>query len=393
MENALWINERALTSVEKISRDATNDGIMSDFNYPRDRIITEVVESGLRSRDGRGDSVGYYMEALSEYQGEKSITTSIMNSKLDEMLALQNPYSLILGMYLSAKSMNAKEVTLFVSNEKQFIAHMLNIRIKQLEKMGYFRSYEVTFSVHIIPQEHIHYAEDISLLTNFRENLSQARCPFYGVEELWNNRRHFAINVETFLNISLVIRNGSEWFRSSGKKDHYGSKIFYVHYEEDGYLIEVHMGSTLQEMMKKASEKMNLPDQYVLHIGGEMGCYISKAQLDLKIDFASFREAGLLLGASAVEIITEEQADKKLSIAIQKSHEKSCGRCSVCREGTKRLSELVLKQQEEKQFYHGEKINYLSNAIGNSALCGYGKVAMNMLLAASKKSIVSAYRS
>jgi len=390
MENALWLNERELTSVEKISLDATNDGIMSDFNYPGNNIISEVVEAGLRSRDGRGDPVGRYMQALSEYEGEKSITTGIVNSRLDEMLALQNPYSLILGMYLSAKATFAKEVILFVSKENQFIAQMLNIRIRQLEKMGYFKSYSVDFSVDIVPREHIIYSQDLSLLTNYRENLSQARSPYNGAAELWDNKKHFISNVETFLNISLVIRNGSEWFRSSGIKHNYGSKIFYVNNEDEECLIEVDMGSTLREMMKKASEKIYLPDQYVLHIGGELGCYIPQTQLDLEIDYESFRDAGLLLGAGAVEILPDEENAKEiLEKAIQTSHEKSCGRCSVCREGTKRLGELVLKQSNERQTQNLEKIYYLGNSIRNSALCGYGKIAINMIMTAAKKNSFS----
>ncbi|SDY67668.1 NADH-ubiquinone oxidoreductase-F iron-sulfur binding region domain-containing protein [Tindallia californiensis] len=384
MENALWLNERELTSVEKISRDASNDGVMSDYNFPGYEIISEIMEAGLKSRDGRGESVGHYMKTLSMYEGAKSITTSIVHSKMDEMLALQNPYSLILGMYLSAKATLAEEITLFVSKENQFIAQMLNMRIRQLEKMGYFKSYQVCFSVHVLSHDQIHYTQDISLLTNYRENLSQARSPYRDTEDIWETKKHFISNVETFLNISLVIRNGSQWYRSSGKEGNAGSKIFYVEHKGEGFLMEVDMGSTLREMMEKVSEKMDLPHRYALQIGGDLGGFISHKELDLVIDDASFQKAGLLLGSGVAEVISEEsEAKKTLRSALRNNHKNSCGRCSVCREGIKRLGDLLETENQNENPQNREKISYLGNSIRHSALCGYGKTAINLIVTAA----------
>ncbi|RQD69630.1 MAG: hypothetical protein D5S00_06420 [Tindallia sp. MSAO_Bac2] len=384
MDNALWLNERELACVEKISKDASNEGIMLDFSCPGNAVIPELLNAELKNRDGRGHFVGDYMQTLTYHPGKKSVTTSIMTSKLDETLALQNPYSLILGMFLSAKAISANEIILFVGEDNQFIAQMLNIRIKQLEKMGYFKSYMVDFCVIPIKEEDIKYSQDLSLLSNYKESLSQARSPYQGVEEMWENSKHFILNVETFLNISLIIRNGSGWYKRSGKESNYGSKIFYVRYKEDGCLIEVDMGSTLSEMMVKIEEKINIPQKYVLQIGGNLGCYIKQSQLELEIDFNSFIDAGLLLGAGTVEVFeSEKKARKKMESSVLKSHENSCGKCSVCREGTKRLGELVVNNSSSDGLHCFEKINYLGEAIRNSSLCGYGKMAINMIVSAA----------
>ncbi|WP_350343310.1 NADH-ubiquinone oxidoreductase-F iron-sulfur binding region domain-containing protein [Proteinivorax tanatarense] len=379
MERVLSLNEQDLEKydVEKLAFDS-----MAVVESKGEEVIKEIKEAELLSRDGRKIFIGNYMEEVAKYTGSKEVVLHIGNSKLDNGLASSNTYHLVQGLVLSAKAVKASKVSIFINESHQLISRMLKLTIKQMGKMGYFKAKELKIDIIDVDEKNIFFNNDIALLTNYKENLSHGRYPFLEAKNTWQQSKLFIANVETLINISLIVENGSSWFKTMGEADNYGCKVFYVNNGQEGCLVTMELGSNFEELIKKASERINIPNLYAINVGGSLGGVLTEEQLKTtKIDYATSKKEGFLLGASPVEVIEDKKRLTELIVnSVQHNSQQSCGKCSTCREGLKRMGDLV------PAVFEGERdkvklVELFAKAIKDSSLCGFGNKAINPIMA------------
>jgi NADH:ubiquinone oxidoreductase subunit F (NADH-binding) len=202
-------------------------------------------------------------------------------------------------------------------------------------------------------------------------------------------------NVETLSNIPHIISRGPEWFSKIGTADSKGTKIFSVSGRAlNRGLIEIPMGTNLQYLIEEIIGGTPVDKNLkAVHIGGPYGCVIPKAKLNIPISYEAFKEEGLVLGAGGILVLDDKTCIVDLvRYFIDFMKQQSCGKCIPCREGTKRISELLNeitrkpvdedKHDTLEKFRGLMQLEKLSGVMRDTSLCGLGQLASNPLKSA-----------
>ncbi len=364
-----------------------------------DEIIDEVTKSGLRGRGGGGFSAGKKWRTCRNV--ESDVRYVICNGDegdpgafMDRSIMEGDPHAVLEGMMIAAYAVGAKQGYIYVRDEYPLaVTHLLKA-IRDCEEIGLLGDNILgagfSFSIHIARGAGAFVCgESSALMKSVAGEVGEPRAKYVrSVVKGLYDQPTVLNNVETYVNVPLIINNGADWFRKIGTKKSSGTKVFsLVGKVRNTGLIEVAMGTTLREIIYDIGGGIidGRPFKAV-QTGGPSGGCIPESNLDLPVDFDSLTEAGSMMGSGGMIVMD----DKTCMVDVAKYFlsflvSESCGKCVPCREGLYQLHALTVKISEGRgEEADLEKMQQLSEMIIIGSLCGLGKSGPNPLLSTMK---------
>ncbi len=370
--------------------------------------VETVLKSGLRGRGGGGFPTGKKWQFA---RAEKSdLKYLICNADegdpgafMDRAVIEGDPYRLLEGMALAAYAIGAREAYIYIRAEYPLAVERLERSIARAEKQGLLgeRILGSDFSLHV----HIKMGagafvcgEETALINSIegKRGMPRPRPPFPAVKGLFG-RPTVINNVETLANIPVIFANGAEWFAQVGTAASKGTKVFALSGKVvNTGLVEVVMGTTIREIVFAIGGGIEHGAAFkAVQIGGPSGGCIPDANLDTKIDYEELKKVGAMMGSGGLVVMDEHtcmvDVAKFFMDFIQRE---SCGKCIPCREGTRRMLEILnaitrsrkneTGEQALQRFQGVMQLTELAEVIRSTSLCGLGQTAPNPVLSTLK---------
>jgi len=367
------------------------------FEMRPEQIIDEVKASGLRGRGGAGFSTGKKWEDCRNAPG--SMKYIICNcdegdpgAYMDRSLMEGNPHSVLEGMIIGAYAIGGNHGYIYVRHEYPLACQNAEIAVQQARKAGLLGKDILgsgfDFDVEISKGGGAFVCgESTALIASIEGRVGEPRSKqIHTVRQgLWGKPTNLN-NVETWANVPLIIEKGSQWFSSIGTEKSKGTKIFsLVGKVKNTGLVEVPMGMTLKKIIFDiGGGQQNGKKIKAVQTGGPSGGCIPASLFHLPVDFDSLTQAGSMMGSGGMIVMDEGTC--MVDVAKYFVHflqEESCGKCLPCREGLKRMGQILDNITEGKG--NGESLAILedlSEVVGDTSLCGLGKTAPNPVLSA-----------
>jgi len=367
------------------------------FQMKPTEIIEEIKTSGLRGRGGAGYPTGKKWENCRKAPGEtKYIICNCDEGDpgafMDRALMEGNPHSVLEGMGIGAYAIGANNGFIYVRHEYPLAHKNAEIAIQQARKAGLLGKDILgsgfNFDVEIAKGGGAFVCgESTALIASIEGRVGEPRSKqIHTVEQgLWGKPTNLN-NVETWANVPLIINRGSQWFSSIGTEKSKGTKIFsLVGKVKNTGLVEVPMGITLKEIIFDIGGGQQDGKRIkAVQTGGPSGGCIPASLFDLTVDFESLTQVGSMMGSGGMIVMDEGTC--MVDVAKYFVHflqEESCGKCLPCREGLKRMGEILDSITEGK----GDKesltlLEELAEVVADTSLCGLGKTAPNPVLSA-----------
>lgn len=369
------------------------------FDMTPDRILDEVKRSGLRGRGGAGFPTGLKWESTRNAHGD--IKYVIANGDegdpgafANRSLLEGNPHSVLEGMTIGAFAIGAHEGYVYVRNEYPLAEENVRLAIGQAERKGLLGDSILgsgfAFKVTINRGGGAFVCgESTALMASLEGRAGEPRVKYIHTSEkgLWD-RPSDLNNVETWANVPLIINKGADWFRSIGTEGSKGTKVFsLVGKVNNTGLVEVPMGMTLREIIFTLGGGIRDGREFkAVQTGGPSGGCLPAEFLDKPVDFDELTKAGSMMGSGGMIVMD----DRTCMVDIAKYfftflEEESCGKCVPCREGVKRirqiLSDITQGKGQEEDIVLMER---LSAHLADASLCALGQTAPNPVLTTLK---------
>lgn len=364
-----------------------------------DSVIDEIKKSGLRGRGGGGFPTGIKWEMTKK---SKSDTKFIIcnadegdpGAFMDRSILEGDPNSVLEAMAIAGYCIGANKGYIYIRAEYPLAISRLRIAIKQAYDLGLLGDniFGTNFSFHI----DLKYGagaficgEETALINSIEGGRGEptVKPPFPSQIGLWKKPTNIN-NVETLANISPIILKGSEWFSSIGTEKSKGTKVFALAGKINNVgLVEVPMGITLREIIFDLGGGIRGGKKFkAVQTGGPSGGCIPADHLDIPIDYESLTEIGSMMGSGGMIVMDEDDCMVNISkFYLQFSVDESCGRCTACRIGNKRLLEILEDITKGKgTMEHLEGLKDLSYVIKDSSLCGLGQTSPNPIISTMK---------
>ena len=362
------------------------------FEMTDEEICREILDSGLRGRGGAGFPAGKKWDSVRRQpKGKKYVVCNgdegDPGAFMDRSVMEGNPHSVIEGMMIAALAAGSDEGYIYVRAEYPLAVERLRIAIARDEELGLLgdniMGTDFSFHLHINRGAGAFVCGEGSALTASIEGnrgMPRVKPPRTIEHGLWAEPTVLN-NVETFANVPLIIKNGVEWYHSIGTEKSPGTKAFALtgNVVNTG-LIEVPMGTTVREVIFDIGG--GIPDGKkfkAVQIGGPSGgCGCASSEhLDLPLDFDSLKKIGAMIGSGGLVVMDEDTCMVETArFFMSFTQNESCGKCVPCREGTKRMLEILDRiVGNEGTMEDLELLENLSNTITETALCGLGQSA------------------
>lgn len=362
-------------------------------------VSEEIKKSGLRGRGGGGFPTGMKWQFAKASVSDKKYV--ICNADegdpgafMDRSVLEGDPHKILEGMAVCGYAIGADEGYIYVRAEYPLAIKRLRIAIEQAEAMGLlgeniFGS-GFSFKLHIKEGAGAFVCgEETALMASIegKRGMPRPRPPFPAVAGLWGKPTNIN-NVETFGNVAAIITNGADWYAGFGTEKSKGTKVFALTGKINNTgLAEVPMGITMREIIYDIGGGINGGKKFkAVQIGGPSGGCLPESMLDLSIDYDSLTAAGAMMGSGGLVVMDEDTCMVDVAkFFLNFTQSESCGKCTPCREGTKRMLE-VLTRITEGQGREGdiELLEELARNIKETALCGLGQTAPNPVLSTLK---------
>lgn len=362
-------------------------------------VIEEVKKSGLRGRGGGGFPTGMKWQFAKASVSDKKYV--ICNADegdpgafMDRSVLEGDPHKILEGMAICGYAIGADEGYIYVRAEYPLAIKRLRIAIEQAEAMGLlgdniFGS-GFSFKLHIKEGAGAFVCgEETALMASIegKRGMPRPRPPFPAVAGLWGKPTNIN-NVETFGNVTSIITNGADWYAGFGTEKSKGTKVFALTGKINNTgLAEVPMGITMREIIYDIGGGITGGKKFkAVQIGGPSGGCLPESMLDLSIDYDSLTAAGAMMGSGGLVVMDEDTCMVDVAkFFLNFTQSESCGKCTPCREGTKRMLE-ILTRITEGQGREGdiELLEELARNIKETALCGLGQTAPNPVLSTLK---------
>ena len=362
-------------------------------------VLEEIKKSGLRGRGGGGFPTGMKWQFAKASVSDKKYV--ICNADegdpgafMDRSVLEGDPHKILEGMAVCGYAIGADEGYIYVRAEYPLAIKRLRIAIEQAEAMGLlgeniFGS-GFSFKLHIKEGAGAFVCgEETALMASIegKRGMPRPRPPFPAVAGLWGKPTNIN-NVETFGNVAAIITNGADWYAGFGTEKSKGTKVFALTGKINNTgLAEVPMGITMREIIYDIGGGINGGKKFkAVQIGGPSGGCLPESMLDLSIDYDSLTAAGAMMGSGGLVVMDEDTCMVDVAkFFLNFTQSESCGKCTPCREGTKRMLE-VLTRITEGQGREGdiELLEELARNIKETALCGLGQTAPNPVLSTLK---------
>ena len=365
----------------------------------KEEVIEEITKSGLRGRGGAGFSTGKKWSFVKEANGvEKYVVCNADEGDpgafMDRSILEGNPHSVIEAMIIAAYAVGASKGYIYVRAEYPIAVHRLDVAIKQARKNGMLGKNilgtEMEFDLEIrLGAGAFVCGEETALLESIEGKRGQPRVkpPFPATYGLFG-KPTLINNVETFANIPIIILRGSEWYSGIGTKNSKGTKVFALggNIHNVG-LVEVPMGITLREIIYDIGG--GIPDEKkfkAAQTGGPSGGCITSKDLDTPIDYESLAQIGSMMGSGGLIVMDDSKCMVNLAkFYLEFTVDESCGKCTPCRIGTKKMLEILKKITEGRANLDDlDKLEKLALTVKETAVCGLGQTAPNPVLSTLK---------
>ena len=365
------------------------------LNSKREDIISEIKASGLRGRGGAGFPTGKKWEAaFTQPEGIKYVICNAdegdPGAYMDRSVLEKDPHSVLEGMAICAYAIGAQRGFIYVRAEYPKAVESLKIAIKKANENNLLGDNilgtDFSFQIELrLGAGAFVCGEGTALMESIEGKRGMPRNKEYRTTErgLWG-KPTVINNVETFANVAQILERGADWFKSIGTEDSPGTKVFsLVGKVANSGLVEVPMGTTIREIVfdigggiqggKKAK---------AVQTGGPSGGCIPERLFDTKVDFASLKAIGSIMGSGGMVVMDEDDCMVDVSrFFLEFSVDESCGKCTPCRIGNKRLLELLEKLTSGNGTEEDiEKLENLSIIVSKSSLCGLGQSSPNPIL-------------
>jgi len=360
------------------------------FEMSADEVIEEITNSNLRGRGGAGFQTGRKWAQVKKYEADQKYVVcngdeGDPGAFMDRSIMEGDPHSVLEGMMIAALACGATEGYLYVRAEYPMAVSRLRGAIEQATKWGLLGDNilgtDFSFNLHINRGAGAFVCGEGSALTasiEGKRGMPRVKPP-RTVEKGLFNKPTVLNNVETYASVPSIICRGADWYKSIGTKNSPGTKAFALtgNIENTG-LIEVPMGTTLREIIFDIGGGMRDGKEFkAVQIGGPSGGCLTEEHLDLPVDFDSLQEAGAIIGSGGLVVMDKDTCMVEVArFFMNFTQNESCGKCVPCREGTKRMLE-ILENIVEGKGKDGdiELLLELSDTITATALCGLGKTA------------------
>jgi NADH-quinone oxidoreductase subunit F len=365
------------------------------FRMLSEEVIKEVKKSGLRGRGGGGFPTGIKWETCRRAKGDiKYIIGNCDEGDpgafMDRSLMEGNPHSVIEGMVIGAYAIGSHQGYIYVRNEYPLAVKNTHIAIKQAEEYGLLGKDILgsgfDFSIRINRGGGAFVCgESSALMASLEGKVGEPRAKYVHTVEkgLWDKPTTLN-NVETWANVPLIINRGADWYAEIGTPKSKGTKIFsLVGKVNNTGLVEVPMGITLREVVYDVGGGIRGGKRFkAVQTGGPSGGVIPESLLDLPVDFDELTKVGSMMGSGGMIVMDEDNCMVDIAkYFISFLEGESCGKCVPCREGLKRMRE-ILADITEGRGKDGdiELLERLSAVLIDGSLCALGTTAPNPVL-------------
>ena len=369
------------------------------FEMSQDNVINEVTESGLRGRGGAGFPTGkkWYFTKIAEGDQKYVVCNADEGDPgafMDRSILEGDPHCIIEAMMIAGYAVGANKGYIYVRAEYPIAVHRFQTAINQAKEYGILGKNifgtDFSFDLEIrLGAGAFVCGEETALLESIegRSGRPRLKPPFPANCGLWQ-KPTLINNVETYANITKIILNGAKWYSSIGTEKSKGTKVFALGGNVVNVgLVEVPMGTTLREIVFDIGGGIPGGHEFkAAQTGGPSGGCIPAEHLDTPIDYESLSQIGSMMGSGGLIVMD----DTKCMVNLAKFYlgftvDESCGKCTPCRIGTKRMLEILEKITEGSgETEDLEKLERLAKTIQKASVCGLGQTAPNPVLSTMK---------
>jgi len=379
-----YIERNGYTALKKVLKE-----------HSPEQVIDIITRSGLRGRGGAGFPTGLKWSFTRRAPGAPKYI--ICNADegdpgafMDRSVLEGDPHSVIEGMLIAGYAIGASEAYIYVRAEYPLAIHRLNVALDQARKRGFIGKT-------ILDTDHgfeiklkqgagaFVCGEETALIASVegRRGMPRLRPPFPATSGLWGQPTNIN-NVETFANVPWIIINGAEAFSALGTEKSKGTKVFALAGKTArGGLVEVPMGITLREVVNEiGGGTISGSPVKAVQMGGPSGGCIPVQLMDTKVDYEEVTGTGAIMGSGGMVVLDETTCMVDVAkFFLNFTQRESCGKCTFCRIGTRRMLEILTRISEgEPRPGDIELLGDLAEKVKLASLCGLGQTAPNPVL-------------
>ena len=360
-----------------------------------EQVIQVILDSGLRGRGGAGFPTGRkWSFARASVNEQKYVCCNADEGDpgafMDRSVLEGDPHAVIEAMAIAGYAIGANQGYIYVRAEYPIAVKRLQIAIDQAREYGLLGKniFDTGFDFNLelrLGAGAFVCGEETALMTSIEGHRGEPRCrpPFPAVKGLFG-KPTVLNNVETYANIPQIILNGPEWFASMGTEKSKGTKVFALGGKiTNTGLVEVPMGTTLREIVEEIGGGIPGGKKFkAAQTGGPSGGCIPAEHIDIPIDYDNLLSIGSMMGSGGLIVMDEDTCMVDIAkFFLEFTVDESCGKCTPCRVGTKRLLEMLDKITKGNATLEDlDKLEELCHYIKENALCGLGQTAPNPVL-------------
>lgn len=382
-------------SIEDYIATGGYEGIEKALGMERQAIIDEIKKSGLRGRGGAGFPTGTKWQFVYNAAGDKKYAVCNADEGdpgafMDRSVLEGDPHAVLEGMMIAGYAIGADEGYIYCRAEYPLAIRRLKLAISQAEKLGLLgdnilgSGFNFRITIKAGAGAFV-CGEETALLNSIegKRGMPRVRPPFPANKGLWG-KPTVLNNVETYANVPFIIRKGGDWYAAMGTEKSKGSKVYCLTGKVNCTgLLEVPMGITLRDVIFSIGGGIQGGKKFkAVQSGGPSGGCLPEEKLDLPVEYESLTAAGAIMGSGGLVVMDEDTCMVDVAkFFLSFTQRESCGKCTPCREGTKRMLELLQKICDGKgEIEDLDKLDRLARVIKNSALCGLGQTCPNPVL-------------
>ncbi len=362
-------------------------------------VIDEVKKSGLRGRGGGGFPTGLKWGFTQKSVSDKkyifcNADEGDPGAFMDRSILEGDAFSIVEAMAIAGYACGADHGIVYIRAEYPLAINRLKIAIEQSREYGFLGENifgtDFNFDIEIrLGAGAFVCGEETALIHSVEGGRGEpTRKPPFPAESGYLGKPTNVNNVETYANIPDIILNGAEWFSSIGTENSKGTKVFALAGKVNNIgLVEVPMGTTLREIIFDIGGGIPNGKKFkAVQTGGPSGGVITEADLDTPIDYDSLKAIGSMMGSGGMIVMDEDNDMVEISkFYLDFTQDESCGKCTPCRVGTKRIYEMLERLLNgEGDLETLEHLDVLCRTIKDTALCGLGQTAPNPVLSTMK---------
>ncbi len=369
------------------------------FDITPDDIVKTISDSNLRGRGGGGFPAGRkWSQVKAQKDPEKYVVCNgdegDPGAFMDRSIMEGDPHKMLEGMMIAGYASGAKEGYIYVRAEYPLAVQRLENAIADCHRYGLLGKNilgtDFEFDIYIVKGAGAFVCgEGSALTTSIEGDRGMPRVkPPRTVEHGLFGKPTLLNNVETFANVPIIIEKGADWYKTIGPVKSPGTKAFALtgNIVNTG-LIEVPMGTTLRHIIFDVGGGVRGGKKFkAVQIGGPSGACLTEEHLDLPLDFDSLKKAGAMIGSGGLVVMDEDTCMVEVArFFMNFTQNESCGKCVPCREGTRRMLEILEKIVDGRgEMSDLDMLEELADTITSTALCGLGKTAANPVVSTLK---------